>query len=155
MQCPVDDVPAKDITAPGGYFMRLNSFVSVLAALQWLYAGAAHSTEPSFEEISRCFWVYGSIFEAARDLSQPELFQFAQSRVAWVGGYIEANKSNAIFKKVFERDLQAHKRSAVHRYNSVRTAISSRNQSLFSSLIGEAISCDRQIGIKTGAIPRL
>lgn len=126
-----------------------------MATVSTLFSFSAHSAEPSFETISRCFFVYAPIFEAGQDIPHTELFHFGRVRVGYIGGYLQANKSNPYFKQVFEGNLSANKRAGIQLENSLKAAVFSRNQSLFSSVINEAVTCDRQIGIRTDFLPKL
>jgi hypothetical protein len=134
--------------------MKNKNFI-VMATVATLSSLSAHSAEPSFETISRCFFVYAPIFQVGRDVPHTELFQFGQVRVGYMGGYVQANKSNSHFKQVFEGNLSENKRAGIQLESSLKSAISSRNQSLFSSVINEAVACDRQIGIRTDFLPKL
>lgn len=134
--------------------MKIQYF-TIIATVSSLCSFSAYSAEPSFETISRCFFVYASIFEVGRDIPHTDLFHFGQVRVGYMGGYVQANKANPHFKQVFEGNLSANKRSAIDLENSLKTAISSRNQPVFTSVINEAVTCDRQIGIRTDFLPKL
>jgi glucan phosphoethanolaminetransferase (alkaline phosphatase superfamily) len=52
---------------------------------------AAAEALPSFEVISRCFWVYGSILQAGRDFSKPEA-RPVRARQSWLDCWIHASK---------------------------------------------------------------
>lgn len=131
------------------------SFAATVAISSLFFVSAAQAVNPSFETISRCFFVYAPILETGEKLLHPELFQFGQARIGWVGGYIQANQSNLEFKRVFEGNLAANKRAGLELEKSLMKAVASRNQSLFSTIINEAISCDRLIGITTKVIPKM
>lgn len=132
-----------------------STHVLLLLAILSSNSVRAKSPEPSFEAISRCFFVYGSIFEVGRDLPHAELFQFGQSRVGFVTGFFAANKSNAEFIRVFETKLAGNKRAASRYNESLKAAISARDQSQFSSVINAAVACDRDVGIRTDFVPKL
>ena len=115
----------------------------------------AQAASPSYETVSRCFFVYAGIIEAGRDSQHSEVYSFAQSRVGWVGGYVQANQENQEFKQVFEAGLRANKQVGLQLKATLISAISSRNVQSFSIAIQEAAKCDRLIGIHTGSGPRL
>lgn len=122
-----------------------------------LFCSASHGQilNPSFETVSRCFFVYAPITEFGRDLPHPQLFQFGQPRIGWVTGYIQANQSNSTFKQVFEANIGKNKEMAVQLESSLRRAISARSQAAFSSVMDQAIACDRALGIRTSVLPSL
>ncbi len=130
---------------------KTNRLVMVMVSM--LCSFLTHAADPSFEKISRCFFVYAPIFQVGRDTPHTELFHFGQVRVGYMGGYVQANKSNPHFKQVFERDLSTNKQFGIHLEGLLKAAIAARNQSLFSSVINEAVICDRSIGITTNSIP--
>lgn len=134
--------------------MKIKRF-AVMATASTIFSISAHATEPSFNTISRCFFVYAPIFQVGRDIQHTELFQFGQVRVGYMGGYVQANKLNPHFKQVFEGNLSANKRAGIKLEYTLKEAISSRNKQLFSSVINEAVNCDRQIGILTDFLPTL
>jgi hypothetical protein len=131
------------------------SFAAIVAISSLFFVSAAQAANPSFETISRCFFVYAQIFEAGEKLTHQELFQFGQARIGWVGGYVQANQSNPEFKRIFDGNLAANKRAGLELGNSLMKAMASRNRLLFSAVINEAISCDRLIGISTNFIPEM
>ena len=135
--------------------MRLICFAAGIAGLVACSAASAQPASPSFETISRCFFVYAPITEVGRDLPHPQLFQFGQPRMGWIAGYIQANQSNARFKAVFEGRMAENKRFGVQLEQKLKQAIAARNQSQFNAVVNEAVSCDRQIGIRTDFLPRL
>ena len=128
---------------------------AILASIIFCSPSSGQILNPSFETVSRCFFVYAAITELGRDLPHPQLFQFGQPRVGWVGGYMQANQSNATFTRVFEGSLPRNKEMAVQLQSSLRRAISARNQSAFSSVIDQAIACDRALGIRINFVPSL
>lgn len=130
-------------------------YFAVIAAISSLSSFSVYSAEPAFETISRCLFVYGAIFEVGRDTPHADLFHFAQVRVGYMTGYVQGNQGNPRFKQVFEENLSANKRSAINLQDSLKAAISSRNKYVFSSVINQAVACDRQIGIRTDFLPTL
>ncbi|MHB1401647.1 MAG: hypothetical protein ACYCWB_04515 [Thiobacillus sp.] len=130
-------------------------FVAAITASLLCFVSTTQAANPSAETILRCFFVYAPILETGEDLRHHELFQFGQARVGWIGGYNQANQFNPEYKRVFEANLAANKRIARELKKSLTKAVKSRNQSLFSSVIDEAISCDRSIGITTKFIPKI
>lgn len=110
---------------------------------------------PTFDVISRCFFVYAPIFQVGRDRPHTELFQFGQPRVAWVGGYVQANRDNPTFKRVFEANLDANKRAGIKIEETLVQALNTGERGRFSWAINEAISCDKLVGIRTDFLPRL
>lgn len=123
---------------------------AAVAVSTWTWAA-----DPTYQTISRCFFVYAPIAQVGRDYSHAELFQFGQARVSWIGGYIQANQSNLAFKQVFESSLAANKRAGIQIENALISALDNRNQSQFSWAVNQAISCDRLIEIRTDFLPRL
>jgi hypothetical protein len=83
----------------------------------------AQMTNPSYEVVSRCFFVYAPITELGRDLPHPQLYQFGQTRIGWAGGYIQANQNNAAFKQVFESNLDQNKKMARQIETALKQAI--------------------------------
>jgi hypothetical protein len=134
--------------------MKFASFAAIATISSLCFFSTAWAANPSFETISRCFFVYSPIFEAGKKLPHPELYQYGQARLGWIGGYIQANQSNPEFKRVFDGNLEANKRAGMEFEKSLMNAVASRNQSLFSAVINEAVNCDRLIGI-TIIIPRM
>ena len=115
----------------------------------------AQAKDPSFAEISRCFFIYGAIVEVGRDERKPQLFQFAQSRVGWVSGYMQANQNNQAFKAVFDSGLSRNKQEGVRILDSLPSIISRKDQTQFSAVISRAADCDKALGIRTAWIPPL
>jgi hypothetical protein len=132
-----------------------NIILLFVVALSTLCSLPARSADPSFEIITRCAFVYAPIFQAGRDIPHTELFHFGQVRVGYIGGYLQANKLNPQFKQVFESTLSANKQAGVQLESSLKRAISTRNHTLFSSVINEALDCDRLVGIRTDFIPKM
>ena len=116
---------------------------------------SAQAQSPSYETVSRCFFVYAPITQLGSDLPHAQLFQFGQPRIGWVGGYVQANQSNAAFKQVFESNLDRNKHMGMQLETSLRQAILSRNQGQFASLLNQAVDCDRALGIRTAPLPTL
>jgi len=127
----------------------------IAAALVIPQVTAAQMKYPSYEEVSRCFFIYAAIFEVGRDHNKPQLFQFGQTRSSWAGGYVQANQNNQAFKRVFENNLAANKRTAIQILDSLPTAIANRNQSAFNAIINQAVVCDRSFGIRTSGLPAM
>ncbi len=115
----------------------------------------AQIIDPSYETISRCFFVYAPINQLGRDLPQEQLYQFGQPRIAWLAGYVKANQNNPAFKQVFESSLNRNKKMATQLENSLRQALATKNQRQFSAVIDQAVACDHALGIKTIGIPSL
>jgi hypothetical protein len=113
------------------------------------------SADPSIETISKCFFVYAAIYQVGRDYPHTELFQFGQVRVGWIGGYVQAIKSNTAAEQVFKTNLEANKQAGNQIKEVLESALNTGDQSRFSWAINQAISCDRSIGIKTGFLPHL
>lgn len=130
--------------------MRKSIFMMLMAVLS-----SSAMANPSFETISRCFFVYASILQSGENLPHPELYHFSQGRIGWIGGYLQANQSNPEFKRVFEGNLAVNKRAGAQLEKSLMNAVASRNQSQFSAVINEAVDCDRLIGIATKFIPKM
>ena len=136
--------------------MQTPSFIALAITLAVAAPVArAQMTNPSYETVSRCFFVYAPITELGRDLPHAQLYQFGQPRIAWAGGYVQANQNNVAFKQIFESSLEKNKRMAVQLENSLKQAVATRNQSQFSSAIEQAVACDRALGIRTAGIPAL
>ncbi|MDI4634720.1 hypothetical protein J7U46_16790 [Pelomonas sp. V22] len=110
---------------------------------------------PSFETVSRCFFVYAPITELGRDLPHQSLFHFGQPRIGWAAGYVQANQNNAVFKQVFESNLEKNKRAAVKLETMLRRAIQSKDQGQFQRAINQAVDCDRALGIRTSDLPNM
>lgn len=68
---------------------------------------------------------------------------------------MQANQSNAAFKQVFESSLEKNKKMAIQLESSLKQAILKRNQNQFSSVIDQAVACDRALGIRTSGTPEL
>lgn len=120
-----------------------------------LSTAQAQMPNPSYEAVSRCFFVYAPITELGRDLPHAQLFQFGQPRIGWTGGYVQANQNNASFKQVFENNLDRNKRMGIQLESTLKLAIQSRNQSQFSAVINQAVECDRVLGIRTATLPAM
>lgn len=130
-------------------------FIVPFVAATVAFPNSILAADPSYETMSRCFFVYAPIAQVGRDRPHPELFQFAQGRVAYIGGYVKANKANRAFEQVFKSKLEANKQAGIHIEEVLVTALNGRDQSRFSWVINQAISCDRLIGIRTDFLPRL
>ena len=115
----------------------------------------AQMANPSYETVSRCFFVYAPITELGRDLPNAQLYQFGQPRLGWASGYLQANQNNTAFKQIFESSVEKNKRMAIQLENSLKQAVATRNQPQFSSVIEQAVACDRALGIRTTSIPAL
>ena len=129
----------------------------VALSLSIWYVPAAHAqvAKPSYETVSRCFFVYAPITELGRDLPHAQLFQFGQPRIGWATGYIQANQNNSAFKLTFESSLETNKRMANQIDAMLRQAIQSRNQTQFAAALNRAVDCDRALGIRTGYLPTM
>ena len=132
----------------------MRAIVIMVSVVVTLFIPAV-AADPSYETISRCFFVYAPIAQVGRDRPHAELFQFGQARAAWIGGYLQANKSNSAFKQVFEGNLEKNKQAGIQIENVLVRALNTKDQSRFSWAINQAISCDRLIGIKTEFLPKL
>lgn len=119
------------------------------------FASTVGAANPSFEIVSRCFFVYANILQAGERLPHPEIHQFGLEKIGWVGSHLQAHQSNLEFKRVFEVNLAANKRAGVQLEKSIMDAVASRNQAQFSAVINKAVECDRLIGITTKFIPRM
>ena len=117
----------------------------ITLAIPFVYAQMAN---PSFEAVSRCFFVYAPITQLGRDMPHLQLFQFGQPRMGWIGGYTQANQNNASFKQVFESNLKENKRMAGEIETSLKQAIFTKNQRQFSNILSKAVDCDRTLGIE-------
>lgn len=133
----------------------LSRIIALLIYAVTFSTAQAQLTNPSYEAVSQCFFVYSPIAELGRALPHAQLFQFGQSRIAWVGGYIQANQNNTSFRQVFEINLERNKRMAIQLESSLKRAIQSRNQSQFLIAINRAIDCDRMLGIRATALPAM
>lgn len=118
-------------------------------------ATIAQIREPSYEEISRCFFIYGAIAEVGRDFQKPKLFQFGQPKVSWIIDYIQTNKNNVAFNYVFESNLKANKRAGIQILDSLPNIMNTRNKKLFVTVLNQAVACDRSLGFRTNALPML
>jgi hypothetical protein len=131
----------------------MNIARSLIATLLLSSPLAQSQTNPSFEAVSRCFFIYASLIEAGRNIPHPQLFQFGQPRIGWVSGYVQANQNNARFKDTFESRLPENKRYSFELQARLKRAVLSRNRAEFNAVLAEGVSCDRIMGIETGSLP--
>lgn len=110
---------------------------------------------PTFADLSRCFFVYAPIAQVGRDFPHPGLLQFGQPRVARIGEYVQANRSNSAFKQIFEGNLQVNKEAGIRIEDTLRSALRTQNSAQFLWSLEQATSCDRVIGIQTGDFPEM
>ena len=109
----------------------------------------------SFEDVSRCFWVYAPIVQTGRDFPHDELFQFAQARMVWFDAFLKANQGNPALKTVFENGITQYKQAGLRLQDSLQEALSTNNGRIFASVMDAAVSCDKTLGIRTQSIPRM
>jgi hypothetical protein len=138
-----------------GVKIKTVRFLAIVAISCISFADIAQAENPSFETISRCFFIYASVIQSGEKLPHPELYQFGLGRVGWIGGYVQASQTNIEFKRIFEANLAENKRAGKKLEQSLMAAVISRNQIQFSNDINEAINCDRLIGITTKFIPKM
>ena len=126
--------------------------MTALAALA-LAANAALAADPTHGAISRCFFVYAKIFETARNLENTPVLIYGQKRLAWVGGYLQAQQNNPQFKSVFEGNLKANKQAGVAIGVRLTGAIRSGDVREYTAVMNIARECDKQLGLPTNDIP--
>ena len=137
------------------YMRRMtNIFIATVAIVHVGFTNVS-AAEPSYGEVSRCFWVYAPIHELAREIQFQELLVFTQGRVGWMTGFIASNRANQLFKQAFERDLESRKVAGMAMKEVLRKAISLRDNKSYQSIMSRAVDCDKSIGIRTGLIPKI
>ncbi len=80
---------------------------------------------------------------------------FAQSRVSWIGGYVQANKSNKAFEKIFNDNMEKNKQFGEEIENILLSAIQTQDEKKFDWIISQAAMCDKEIGIETKWVPNI
>jgi len=83
------------------------------------------------------------------------LFTFGQSRVGYVGGYVQALKNNAAFSRIFEDSIPKNKNHGIILQEKLAKALKNGDQKQFSAVLKEAVACDKLVGIETKWLPRL
>ena len=107
----------------------------------------------NYTEVSRCFFIYAGIFEAAKETLNNPVFIYAQKRIAWATGYVQANKNNSTFIKVFDNNLTENKKSAAHIKSLMKNALHNKDVSLYKQAMNVARSCDKAIGLPSSDLP--
>ena len=135
----------------------MTSFLNLRWTLLLIVAAASQAVaqSPSYEVISRCFFIYAAAHEAARDMVQPLLFQYTQPRVGWMAGFMTGHQSNEAFASIFDANITSNKQFAMKIDRQIRAAIKTQNSAAFDAVIDETLSCDAALGIKAEWRPRL
>lgn len=126
-----------------------------IIALPILFVVNSYASTPSYEAVSKCFYIYAPIAETGRDMNIRSIFSYGQKRISWIGGYMKANEKNTIFTKVFEENIAINKKYAVILENKLRKAIKEKNTIEFDTIMGYSIGCDRTLGMKSTDIPQM
>lgn len=125
-----------------------------IACIQLLFHFDARAN-PSYDSISKCFWVYAPIHELAKDLRLQDLQFFTQGRIGWFTGFIQANKGNQLFNNAFNFQLEERKTAGLKMKEELRYAIQSGNNMSYQKIILKAIDCDKLLEIPTLSIPEI
>lgn len=113
------------------------------------FSGATQGREINDELVVECFFVYASIFEAAEASNSPHLFYYAQKRIGWAGGYVQAKENDDAFKELFKNNLQKNKKQANQLRSQMLSAISNRDEGVFIEVMNYAQYCDQELGLPT------
>ena len=130
---------------------RLKRLIATTALA--LASSAAFAADPTHGAISRCFFVYAQIFETAKKLDNAPVLIYGQKRLAWVGGYMQAQQNNPKFKSVFEGNLKGNKQAGVAIEARLTGAIRSGDAQEYIAVMNIARECDKQLGLPTNDIP--
>lgn len=120
-----------------------------------LFSGStiAQIREPSYEEISRCFFIYGAIAEVGRDYQKTQLLQFALPKLSWLINFTKQNKNNVGFTKIFESNLIANKRAGILILDTLPNIMTTRNKKQFYTVINQATACDKSLNFQANTLP--
>lgn len=111
------------------------------------FTDATQGREINDELVIECFFIYASILEAAEMSNSNNLFYYAQKRIGWAGGYVQARESDGAFKELFENNLQKNKKQAIQIRSQMLSAINNRDERTFNEIMKYAQYCDRKLGL--------
>lgn len=114
--------------------------------------GVARSQDVNDKLVSKCFFIYAGVLEAAETTNSAALFYYAQKRIGWAAGYLEAKKNDSVFQSVFDRDLEQNKSRAIQIRESIIKAIRNGDNASFTDVMQAAQRCDIQLGLPVEAV---
>ncbi len=108
---------------------------------------SAQGSEINDEQVVECFFVYAPLLEAAKNSGSAHLFYYAQKRIGWAGGYVQAKQNDASFNEIFQKNLNKNKQNAIHLRSRMISAIKNQDKGVFTEVINIAKACDQMIGL--------
>lgn len=98
------------------------------------------------EEVGRCTFVYAPVFQVGRDFPHEGLREFGKARLGAVGAILEANRRNAAFKAVIDRDIAKNKQAGIEIEKILVGALRTGDKEHYGWVMRRVAECDRSIG---------
>lgn len=114
---------------------------------------AAQAQETNDEQVVECFFVYAPLLEAAETSGSTHLFYYAQKRIGWAGGYMQAKKNDVAFKELFENNLKSNKQKAIRLQSRMVSAIKNQDEGVFTEIMNIANTCNQALGLSIEKVP--
>lgn len=131
--------------------LKAISLIFCTSILSTSLAQAASAPEgPTFEQVSRCVYVYQPMIEVAKSTSNKPLHDYMLPRVSWLMGYMQAKKGDATFNLAFYDNLPANKlvgKAVEERLRAALNASSEDREAALTSALQPARECDKYIGM--------
>ncbi|MNJ43172.1 hypothetical protein D3C77_381680 [compost metagenome] len=131
--------------------LKAISLIFCSSILSTSLAQAASAPEgPTFEQVSRCVYVFQPMLEVAKSTSNKPLQDYILPRVTWLMGYMQAKKGDATFKLAFYDNLPANKlvgEDVEKRLRAALNASSEDREAALTSALQPSRECDKYIGM--------
>lgn len=120
---------------------------TLIAASLGFAAGASQISENRANIVSRCFFVYAPLYEAASQTGNERLRSYSLQRLMYVRGILDAGKNDPLLAKSFERNLAENKRRGIQIERRTIEAYRAGDVQQYNSQVAKAETCDKELGL--------